>query len=259
MRASGCGLLHPRSGDAGLPFIDLCEVVNCSVITRVDDAVPTALWSSFAGPRGRGDPPAALASLTDASRGIIDSRPAGRARRLITAVSGQRSRLKENDSSALSPRCPFTKARVSAEDQGLGQRQIHPEPLPDPAPRSRQEVQSPRGSAPSAFLPEATRPGPAPAQGSQAVQPWPGGRAPQGSQPREGPPAGGLGPAGTSRDSVTWPPSSAPPRAPQGPATPEGHVSLAAVDKVWGPARSPRRPLCRPAPVCHVCPPCGQS
>lgn len=72
-----------------MPFIDLCEVVNRGVITPClrccANSVPVQLGP---GPRGRRDPPAALASLADTFAGIIDREPAGPARRFVTAFRG---------------------------------------------------------------------------------------------------------------------------------------------------------------------------
>lgn len=73
-----------------MPFIDLCEVVNRGVITPClrccANSVPVQLGP---GPRGRRDPPAALASLADTFAGIIDREPAGPARRFVTGISGR--------------------------------------------------------------------------------------------------------------------------------------------------------------------------
>lgn len=73
-----------------VPFIDLCEVVNRAVITPClrccANSVPVQLGP---GPRGRGDPPATLASLTDTFAGIIDGEPAGPAGHFVTGVLGR--------------------------------------------------------------------------------------------------------------------------------------------------------------------------
>lgn len=66
------------ASDAGVPFVDLCGVANCRVITQVSDVVPAAFQASLGRALGPRAPLAGSASLIRTLTGLINWEPAGR-------------------------------------------------------------------------------------------------------------------------------------------------------------------------------------